>query len=85
MQLVIIVVNRVQYMRKDAGLAVADRIHVWVRGAAALEEAVQQHRPYISAESLALALHTGELPQAALAQQEWQVNGHAGTIAIAKA
>ena len=78
-------VNRVQSMRKDAGLAVADRIHVWVRGAAALEKAVQQHRPYIAAETLALALHPGELPPEPLVQQEWQVNGHDGTIAIARA
>ena len=78
-------INRVQSMRKDAGLAVADRIHVWVRGAAALEKAVQQHRPYIAAETLALALHPGELPPEPLVQQEWQVNGHDGTIAIARA
>ena len=78
-------VNRVQNMRKDASLAVADRIRVWVRGAAALEEAVQQHGPYIAAETLALALHTGELPPEVLLRQERQVNGHTGTIAIARA
>ena len=78
-------VNRVQNMRKDAGLDVSDRIHVWVQGAAALEEAVQQHRDYITAEILALALHTGDLPQEALLQQERQVNGLDGTIAIARA
>ena len=78
-------VNRVQNMRKEAGLDVADRIHAWVQGAAALEEAVQQHGPYIAAEILALALRTGELPQEPLLQQERQVNGHDGTIAIARA
>ena len=56
-----------------------------VRGDAALEEAVQQHSSYIAAEILALAFHTGDLPQEALLQQERQVNGQAGTIAIARA
>ena len=78
-------VNRVQNMRKDAGLDVSDRIHVWVRGDTGLEQAVEQHRGYIAAETLALALHTGDLPQEALLQQERQVNGLDGTIAIARA
>ena len=78
-------VNRVQNMRKDAGLDVSDRIHVWVRGDTGLEQAVEQHRGYIAAETLALALRTGDLPQEALLQQERQVNGLDGTIAIARA
>jgi isoleucyl-tRNA synthetase len=78
-------VNRVQNMRKDAGLDVADRIRVWAQGETALEEAVEQHRSYIAAETLALDLQTGGLPAEELLQQEWQVNDLAGTIAIARA
>ena len=78
-------VNRVQNMRKDAGLDVADRIRVWAQGETVLEEAVEQHSGYIAAETLALDLQTGGLPAAALLQQEWQVNDLAGTIAIARA
>ena len=77
-------VNRVQNMRKDAGLDVADRIRVWVQGETALEEAVEQHSDYIAAETLALNLETGALPAELLLQQEWQVNDLAGTIAIAR-
>jgi len=78
-------VNRVQNMRKDAGLEVADRIHVGVRGEAELEQAVQKHADYIATEILSLDLQTGALPDDALLQQEWKVNRHTGTIGIARA
>jgi len=78
-------VNRVQNMRKDAGLDVADRICIGVEGDAELEGAVAQHRAYISAETLALELEVGKLPESIVLEQEWQVNNHAGKIAIARA
>ena len=75
-------VNRVQNMRKDAGLEVSDRISVFIRGEEELEEAVQKHRAYIAGEILATKLETGQQPPDKLLEQEWQVNGHTGTIAI---
>jgi len=78
-------VNRVQNMRKDAGLDVADRIRIWTRGDAALESAVDRHCDYISAETLAFDLQAGSLPAAALLQQDWRVNDLDCTIAIARA
>ena len=77
-------VNRVQNMRKDAGLDVADRICVDVEGESELEKAIVQHRDYIASETLALDLKTGKLPAQATLQQEWQVNNLAGTIAITR-
>ncbi|MFT5087043.1 MAG: isoleucyl-tRNA synthetase [Planctomycetota bacterium] len=77
-------VNRVQNMRKDAGLDVADRIGVDVQGEPELEKAITKHRDYISSETLALELNTGKLPVEATLQQEWQVNNLAGTIAITR-
>jgi isoleucyl-tRNA synthetase len=77
-------VNRVQNMRKDAGLDVADRICVDVEGESELEKAIVQHRDYIASETLALDLKTGKLPTEATLQQEWQVNNLAGTIAITR-
>ncbi|MBM3278989.1 MAG: isoleucine--tRNA ligase [Candidatus Handelsmanbacteria bacterium] len=75
-------VNRVQNMRKDAGLEVADRIRLWAQGDAGVEQAVQQHREYIAAETLAVEMKVGELPGHCLAQQEWQVNDLPCTIAL---
>ena len=78
-------VNRVQNMRKDAGLDVADRIRIGVVGQSELQEAVAQHRDYIAAETLALDIEMGGLPSSSVLQQEWQVNNYAGTIGIARA
>ena len=78
-------VNRVQNMRKDADLEVADRIHVGVQGESDLLRAIEVHREYIGAEILALGIRIGELPEEAFLEQEWQVNGFVGTIAIARA
>ena len=77
--------NRVQNMRKDAGLEVADRIHVGVQGESDLLRAIEVHREYIGAEILALGIRIGELPEEAFLEQKWQVNSFVGTIAIARA
>ncbi|MCC7263779.1 MAG: isoleucine--tRNA ligase [Candidatus Latescibacteria bacterium] len=78
-------VNRVQNMRKDAGLEVSDRIRLWAQGDQNVERAVQTHREYIAAETLAVELRLRELPAASLAQQEWQVNDLPCTIALDRA
>ena len=77
-------VNRVQNMRKEAGLEVADRIRIGVRGGDDLEQAVRQHREYIAAETLAVELETGQLPEDAILEQEWKVNGLDARIGIAR-
>ena len=78
-------VNRVQNMRKDAGLEVTDRIRAWIQSDEPVTQAVAAHRDYIAAETLALELDTGALPADVLHQQEWQINGHPCTIGIARA
>ncbi len=77
-------VNRVQNMRKEAGLDVSDRIHVGVKGEANLESAVDRHRDYVSGETLATAVAIGDLTNTYSLIQEWQVNGLQGTIGICK-
>ena len=78
-------VNRVQNMRKDAGLGVSDRIQVWAQGEEEAERAVAANLEYVAAEVLALSVQLGELPARCLRQQEWDVNGHSSTIAIDRA
>lgn len=77
-------INRVQNMRKDAGLDVSERIRIGVRGEDQLEAAVQMHREYISAETLALDLTTGGLPTGTVLEQDWRVNELDATIGIAR-
>jgi isoleucyl-tRNA synthetase len=46
-------VNRIQRVRKDSGLAVSDRIRLVVFGGADVVRAAEEHRDYIAAETLA--------------------------------
>jgi isoleucyl-tRNA synthetase len=54
------IVHAVQNARKNAGLAVEDRIELALTGDAALLDAVAAHREYVAGETLALRLHLGE-------------------------
>ena len=54
------VVNRVQRLRKEAGLEVSDRIRLAVQGGVELVSAVESHRDFISGETLAVELRVGE-------------------------
>ena len=75
-------VNRVQNMRREAGLDVADRIRLWVTGADHMAECLAAHGDYVAAEVLAVSIDTHQLPASPLAQRDWDVNGHQATIAI---
>jgi isoleucyl-tRNA synthetase len=55
-------VNRVQRLRKDAGLEVSDRIELAVSGGADVRNAVQAHRDFIRGETLAIELSVGDVP-----------------------
>ena len=77
-------VSRVQNMRKEGGLEVADRIRLRIQGEVELERAVQTHKEYVAAETLALDLQIGQLTGDPLLVQEWQVNGQICTIGIAR-
>ena len=53
-------VNRVQRLRREAGLEVADRIRITVSGAEQIERAAREHASYISGETLAVSVDVGE-------------------------
>jgi len=48
-------VRRVQDLRKTANLDVADRIHIFVETSRVLQEAIEAHRDYVAAETLAVS------------------------------
>jgi isoleucyl-tRNA synthetase len=55
-------VHQIQMMRKEARLGVDDRIRVSVDARGELGEAVEEHRAYICAETLAVELRRGSPP-----------------------
>jgi isoleucyl-tRNA synthetase len=79
------VVNRVQNMRKDAGLDVADRIHLWIDGPAPVADAMAAHDGYVAGETLAEELQVGASPDQVLSSRTWEVNEVECQIAIARA
>ncbi len=79
------VISRIQRMRKDAGLAVSDRIIVRVAGSPDVVDAVEAHRDWIASEVLATNIVIGD---AALhgqqAVESLDLEGPAARIAITK-
>jgi isoleucyl-tRNA synthetase len=53
-------VSRIQRMRKDAGLAVSDRVRVWIRADPEIEQAVGEYIDWMAGEVLARALEVGQ-------------------------
>ena len=58
-------VRRVQELRREAGLQVADRIHTHYQATPRLAQAVAAHAEYIRGETLSLELTVGPAPQGA--------------------
>jgi isoleucyl-tRNA synthetase len=79
------VVSRVQRMRKEGGLAVSDRISLWVWGNEEVEQAVRVHSDHVAGEVLARALHVGSAgPGNSTVSQPVDLDGLAANIAIRK-
>jgi isoleucyl-tRNA synthetase len=82
------VVRRLQELRRDAGLDVADRIDVRFRAPAAVARVVEQHGGWIAEETLALsieALAEGAEPPAGAASTTVRVDGEDVTLALSRA
>jgi isoleucyl-tRNA synthetase len=82
-------VNRVQNLRKDAGLDVSDRIRLWVQGSDVLEAAVTAFHDTIATETLAAEISVGSLPNGeptdrSVLSKELEVNDEACTVALVK-
>ena len=76
-------VNRVQRLRKDSGLAVSDRIELSLHGAGAVVTAARLHERYIAAETLAVRLEIGTGPNTA--GQEVDLDGEPVWLALKRA
>jgi isoleucyl-tRNA synthetase len=78
-------VNRVQRLRRDAGLDVSDRIRLWIDGHQDIRSAADGHRAYITGETLAVELHLGMTEDGEAHAREVEVDGLAARIALTKA
>jgi isoleucyl-tRNA synthetase len=79
------VISRVQRMRKEAGLAVSDRIRLSVTGDAEVLEAVAAHRDWIADEVLARAIGIGDALQGnTLARQTADLDGIRADLALTR-
>jgi len=79
------VVSRIQRMRKEAGLAVSDRIVVAITGWDELEEAVREHRPRIAEEVLAREITVGDDAGTFNTMQPVDIDGRQAGIALKRA
>jgi isoleucyl-tRNA synthetase len=76
-------VNRVQNMRKDAGLSVTDRIRIYHESSGRVADAVNRMSDYIKSETLATQVNSGR--DSAEHWQKWEIDGEACEIGISKA
>jgi isoleucyl-tRNA synthetase len=79
-------VNRIQRLRKDSGLAVSDRIRLGIFGADNVQRAVAQHGAYIAAETLAVEVESSADPDNDWADaHDVNVDGVEARIAVRRA
>ena len=79
------VISRVQRMRKEAGLAVSDRIRLFISGDASVVEAAEAHRGWIADEVLATELTVGDARQEhMLARQTMDLDGIQAVLALTR-
>jgi isoleucyl-tRNA synthetase len=77
-------VNRIQRLRKDAGLEITDRIQLAIGGPDAIRSAADRHEAFIAGETLALAVTVeGSVPAAGFPHvREVDIDGTPATIGL---
>jgi isoleucyl-tRNA synthetase len=78
------VISRVQRMRKEAGLAVSDRIVLSVFGDSELKAVIDEHRAWIADEVLATELVFGDASQATQGGLSIDLDGFTAYVAITR-
>lgn len=69
-------------MRKESGLAVSDRIVLWIAGPSEIEEAIRTHADWIAGEVLARELEVGDRKEPHHAAQSVDIDGQPVSIAF---
>jgi isoleucyl-tRNA synthetase len=76
-------INKIQFMRKEAGFEVVDRILVSYEAGPRLKLAVDRHAGRIARETLAESISEGGGPGEF--QRDWDINGESARIAVERA
>jgi isoleucyl-tRNA synthetase len=77
-------VRRVQDLRKQAGLDVADRIKLYVAASSGLTQAIAVHQEYITTETLTRELVFADIPESVGARAEDEFDGEKVTYVLTK-
>ena len=77
------IVHRIQNLRRDAGLEIADRITTTWQGDDDVRRVLDTFADYVKGETLSLELEEGEPPPDAH-RAEQDVDGHALTLGVKK-
>jgi isoleucyl-tRNA synthetase len=75
-------VNRIQRLRKDAGLDISDRIQLSIAGPEAIVSAAAHHREFIGGETLALEVRVGDGAADLPHVREVDIDGTPATIGL---
>jgi isoleucyl-tRNA synthetase len=78
------VISRVQRMRKEAGLAVSDRIALWLSGNSELKAVIDEHRTWIADEVLATELVFDSTGADTQGKQSIDLDGFTAYVAITR-
>jgi isoleucyl-tRNA synthetase len=73
-------INKIQFMRKDAGFEVVDRIRVYYDAGPRLTSAIERFAAKIAGETLAESITAGR--KAGELARDWDVNGESAWIAV---
>ncbi|MCD4690263.1 DUF5915 domain-containing protein, partial [bacterium] len=73
-------INKIQFMRKDAGFEVVDRIRVYYEASPRLTSAIECFASRIAGETLAESITEGR--EAGELARDWDVNGESARIAV---
>jgi isoleucyl-tRNA synthetase len=73
-------INKIQFMRKEAGFDVTDRINVTYEAGDRLKVAMERFVSRVAAETLAVSITEGA--EAGELEREWDVNGEWARIAV---
>jgi isoleucyl-tRNA synthetase len=76
-------INKIQFMRKEAGFQVVDRIRVHYEAGPKIRKAVKRFSERIAKETLAVAIAEGK--EVGELSREWDVNGEWARIAVERA
>jgi isoleucyl-tRNA synthetase len=74
------IINRVQFMRKEADFNVADRIKLHIKSTDVVHEALEIHRDYIMSETLSREMMAE--PGDSTYTKEWVINGEKAVIGV---